>query len=120
MPKIFQIPATISKINTMAHKSLRLHIDTQEEVSPEAMSKLMDLFDKIGWFTFNVQEIKADDLLDLPDIKYEKGEKTKAQRLRAVFYRIWESGNKKMTSEEFYNIEMEKIIQHLKDKYLEG
>lgn len=103
----------------MAHKALRLQVDTQEDISPEAMSKLMDLYEQFGWFTFSVQQIEPEDLLELPEIQTEKGEKTKAQRLRAVLYRIWEKGSKRVSSEEFYNIEMEKIIQHLKDKYLD-
>ena len=51
--KIFQVPATIEKIETMGH-GLRLMIDTQETVTADDAHRLFAMLNKFGWFTFNV------------------------------------------------------------------
>ena len=119
---IFQIPSTISKITTMANKSLRLTIDTQEAISPEAMSRLMDLFDDYGWFTFSKEEVKAEDLVNLPKIE-PKGKVSLAQELRQS---IWTLGLKnghyeadeKKEAEEFYKQQMRKLIEFVNSKII--
>jgi conjugal transfer/entry exclusion protein len=116
--KIFQIPSEITKIQTMSHNFLRLQVDTQEGVSPEAISKLMNLFEKLGYFTFSVQEIKAEDLLDLPEIKVEKDEKTPSQRLRSRLFVYWKEKNPKANEDNFRNW-YEKVLDNLGQSYLD-
>ena len=121
MSEIFQIPSTISKITTMGNKSLRLNIDTQESISAEAMSKLMAVFDQMGHFTFSVEAIVAEDIIDLPKLELPKGKKTPSQELRE---RIWTMGMKnghyesddKKTAEEFYKKQMTKLIDFVNSK----
>lgn len=117
MSDIFQVPATIEKIETMAN-GLRLRVDTQENLSPEAMHRLMGLYNKLGWFTFNVHLIEAEDVVKLPPLKKtEEGEKTPGQRLRAVFFRMWQQNNQNFkTADEHYRFMMEKLIEFYKDK----
>jgi hypothetical protein len=115
--KIFQVPATIEKIETMTH-GLRLRIDTQENLNPESMSVLLSNYNKLGWFTFNVHQIEADDIVNLPPLKKSEG-KSKAQIMRGVLYRVWERDNEGMEDFElYYDVKMDKFINHLKDKYL--
>ena len=57
------------------------------------------------------EEIKA---LDSTEVEVEG--KTKSQRLRNVMYILWQQNQGLYTFEEFYSLEMEKIIQHYKDK----
>jgi len=117
--EIFQIPAEISKVVSMAHRSLRLVCDTQENLTDEQMAKAMGKIGKPGWFTFSVEPVKPEDLLNLPPLTFDRDEKTPSQRLRAVLYRLWEQGGKPtQTFEEWYRIKMEKIIEHLKQQLL--
>lgn len=41
---------------------------------------------------------------------------TQSQRLRAVFYRIWEQDGSKGEFKDHYKVNMEKIIEHFKNK----
>ena len=121
MSEIFQIPSTMSKITTMGNKSLRLNIDTQESISAEAMSKLMAVFDQMGHFTFSVEAIVAEDLLDLPKLETPKGKVSLSQELRQS---IWTQGLKnghyeaddKKEAEEFYKKVMKQYIEHSDNK----
>ncbi len=112
---IFQIPGYISKISTMSD-SLRLQVDTQEGLNAESMTRLMNLYNKLGWFTFNVHQIEAEDIVNLPELKSDS-RKTPAQRLRAVLYLMWKQDN--CNYEDFnlyYEFYMEKLIDRLKEK----
>jgi hypothetical protein len=117
MSQLFQIPSEISKIQTMSHGALRLQIDTQENVSPESISKLMNIFEKLGYFTFSVETIKPEDLLSLPEIKEFPNEKSLSERLRNVLY-VWheQRGGKKEDFEAFRTQQMNKIIEQIKSK----
>lgn len=112
----FQVPATITKITTMADKSLRLQVDTQE-LSADDKAKVFGLHDLYGWFMFSEASFKDEDL-NLPDIPQPKTDdkKTPSQRLRSVIYVYWEQTGKNGDFESFYNQYMEKIINHIKDK----
>lgn len=109
-------PGTITKITTMEDNVLRLQVDCQEMGSKNEMA-LLALRNKLGWFLFveNSKDIKQEDL-NLPEIQTDKGEKTPAQQLRAVIWRIWEQGGKKGDSELHYRVSMNKIINKLKEQ----
>jgi len=113
---IFQVPAEICKVETLADKTLRLRVDTTMELPPEQEALIMQLRNKQGYFVYSEQDIKQDDLQDLPDIETPKGVKTPSQRLRAVLYLFWKQGTQVQTPEQFYDREMEKIIDHFKGK----
>lgn len=115
---IFQVPAVIGKIETMSRNSLRLKIDTQENLTSEEIKRLFELREKLGYLTFNVEVIEAQDIVDLPKLDssdYEDG-KTPSQRFRAVLFRIWEQKGKKGVFNEYYNSCMELLINKYKDK----
>ena len=121
MEQIFQIPAEISKIITLSHKSARLYVDTQENLSDEQLAKLMSLHETLCWATFLVSErqITAEDIKDLPEIKDEADFKSPSQRQRAILHVIWKKTGNKMSWEEYYIVMMNKIAEWLKEKYLE-
>ena|SRR5690606_19939706 len=108
------IGSTISKITTMADRSLRLQVDTQE-LSSEEMAQIFPLYGKYGYFGF-AEHIDNVDIKDLPPVVVDKDEKSPSQRLRGVLYVLWEQTGKKGTFEVFYRIKMEEIINHFKDK----
>lgn len=109
------IPATISKITTMADKSLRLQVDTQE-VSPQEKSDIFAHHDTLGWFVFADAPIKEVKLDELPKIVLDEEEKSPSARLRAVLYVYWKDKNLSEDFEVFYRRKMNSIIESVKGK----
>ena len=103
-------------------KDAKLTFNTQQEVPPELLTQIISKTGQTGWLAFLCSERKIDtlDVVGLPEIKIEKGEKSKGQRLHAVIYVLWQSevkkGTTKHTSEEYYNIRMEQLIDFIKEK----
>lgn len=114
---MFQAPATIMKIQTLADQSLKLDVITQE-LSPESNAELFNYKGKLGWVLFKEKEIKPEDLKDIPELEPEfKQEKTPSQRLRNVIYRFWEQQTDKLISfNEYYKMQMEYLIEQYKSK----
>ncbi len=89
---LFQVPATVGQIKTMANKSIRIEINTQENISSDEGKVLLDLRDKFGWFNFlhtvkseEQKMIEGDDVKNLPplnDVKEFDNEKTPSEMLR--------------------------------------
>ena len=119
---LLQVPAVISKITTMGSGSIRLQVDTQEDVSPVAQVKIFTYYNKLGVFAFSKSNIDKDELI-IPDYNpVEKESKTPSQRQRNVIYLLWKQGGKRdlygqeCDSDTYYKQYMDKIINHLKEK----
>lgn len=120
---ILQIPVELTGSSTRAvSKTTKLQFETQEAVNPELIARITAKMGRVGWLSFLVGEKQIDtlDVVGLPDIKVEKGEKTKGQRLRASLFRLWQAQGKVGSSEEHYNIHMERLIDHVKSKIEEA
>ena len=117
MKKLLKAPATISKITTMEDRVLRLQVDCQE-MTPEDEATLLGLRDSLGWFLFaeNHQDIQPEDMVDLPEIKTEKGQKTDSQRLRATLFVYWKQQKRAEDFELFYKQYINKVIENIKSK----
>lgn len=120
---ILQVPCELIGAATRSlTKDVKLTFTTQQEVPPELLSNIISKTGQTGWLSFLVgeQQIDTFDVLSLPDIQQDKGEKTKSQRLRASIYRLWEKEKAlnatKHTSEEYYNVRMEQLIDFIKEK----
>lgn len=120
--KLLQVPAYITKITTMHGDSLRLQVDTQEGLTPLVQAQIFAYYNKLGNFAFSKAKIKADELI-IPEYKPNPEEtKSKSQRLRAVFFRLWEQNGKKdiygneCGSDLYYEQMMEKLIENYKKK----
>lgn len=113
----FQVPATISKITTMADKSLRLQVDTQE-LSHEDKAKVFGMHEQFGYFFMQDIVIKEEDLIDIPEIQPEfKTEKTPSKRLRDRLFVYYDATHTdKAGFEDWYKKEMDRIGQHYLDK----
>lgn len=107
------LQASITKVMTMQDQTVRLQVDCQE-MHAEHMTELFSLKNSIGWFFFHPSPIKEIDTDALPEIKVEKGQKTKGQRLRAVLFIRWSQVKPSMTFEEYYNERMERFIENEK------
>lgn len=115
---VFQVPAQVQKVSTMSHRSLRIVVDTQENLTDEEMARLASLHEKTGWWCFLPEERRIDtlDVAALPEMTYEKDEKSPAQRLRGVLYVKWEQDGKNGAFIDYYQRTMEKIIDSVKEK----
>lgn len=117
--QIFQLPGVILSDKSMANGARRFTIETQEALSPDMLHRLITLENKIGWFTFMVKMIEAQDVIDLPEIdksKYPQA-KTPGQRLRGALFALHESkGGKKENFTAFYDTSMEQFISMVKAK----
>lgn len=112
---MFQIPSYINSLRTLVDGGNKVDIITRE-LNPEEMTELFRLKGKEGWFVFKENEIKQEDVKDLPDIKDEFDKKTPSQRQRDIIYRIWEMTDRKKDFQDFYLSYMEKINSWLKEK----
>jgi len=114
--KPLQLQSFITGIKSMT-SSWRIQIDTMENISPDKIAYMAGVQNKAGWFTFNVHQIEAEDIVDLPQIK-TKEKKSKSQKLREVLFRLWETSWKSTYDEfqDFYDFYMEQIIDKIKGR----
>lgn len=101
----------------MADGGLRLQVDSQELTASDK-AELMSLHQQVGWFLFSPNAIQVE---DIPTEPVETDQKTPSQRLRAVLYVYWEKVNgsvkyKDHNFDVFYKEQLEKLIEHFKQK----
>lgn len=95
--------ATISKIQTLHDRSLKITLETPE-LPYDTMTDIFAAFSK------SQSGIQIDDV-DIPE------NKSKSSRLRAVLWQVWNNNtNKSKSFDLFYAETMEKIINKFKDK----
>lgn len=101
----------------MEDRVLRLQVDCQE-MTTEDEAILLGLRDSLGWFLFaeNSKDIQPEDMVDLPEIKTEKGHKTDSQRLRATLFVYWKQQKRAEDFELFYKQYINKVIENIKSK----
>ena len=115
MDNIFAVPATIVKVETMADRTLKLRVDTTQELTAEDEAKIMRLRANQGWFVYANRELTASDIPQV-DIDTEIDEKSPSQRLRNVIWVHWENNtNKQKPFDLYYRGVMDKIINKLKE-----
>lgn len=117
MNNIITIPAHISRISTMADRTVRLQVDVSRELTDEDMAVLFGFRNVDGSLAFKEGKFSDEELALLPDYKPEfKDEKTPSSRMRSVMFRLWEVSGQTLTFEQYYREQMEIIINHLKGK----
>ncbi len=113
---MLKIPALITKVETTADRGLRLKIETQE-LTPAIKAEVMSYHNNFGYFIFAGEQEQVRDE-DIPKESLEfPNQKSQAQRLRSVIYRLYEqnpAGYKDF--EMYYRAKTDSIIQQLKDK----
>ena len=121
MSKLLQLPAIISKITSMRNRSLRIVVDSNEELSDLEMQQVMCKIEKFGWFCFleDKQQIKEEDIIKLPPLPAkEKEEKTASQRLRSRMFVYYQEKISKDKSgfNSWYETQLGKIGENYLDK----
>lgn len=111
---LFQIPAIIQNLRTMADGGWRIQVDTRELKPDEAMA-LMELHKSEGWFLFKSNEIVADDIPDEQAPEFVE-DKSPSKRLRSVLFIYWkEQTNQNKDFNTFYNEWIDRKVQEIKD-----
>lgn len=111
---LFQTPAQIESVKTLADGTVKLSVETQE-LTPENMAQLFGLARKLGWFVFKETEVKDE---DIPTESIEfKDTKTLDERLNAVLFAYhMQKTNDSKTFHNFKRDLYETLIQRYKDK----
>lgn len=111
---LFQTPATIESIRTLADGTVKLSVETQE-LSPDNMSRLFTLARKLGWFVFKESEIKDNEVPAEP-VEFKDG-KTLDERLNAVLFAYhMAKTNDSKTFHSFKRDVYEVLIERYKQK----
>jgi hypothetical protein len=108
------LPVFFSNVRTLADGSIKIEQVTQE-LTPTQMANLFQLHRTQGFALFST--IMLDDLTELDEEAIEafNGKpKTQSQRMRAVYYKIWEQQGKGEDFNTYYKREMEQQIAKLK------
>ena len=106
----------------MNNNSIRLQVDTQEEVTDIATAMVFGYRNKVGVFAFAKSEIDKSELVIPKYRPLEAEQKTPSQRLRSVLYRLWEQDGKKdlfgvgCDSDTHYKQMMDKLTNFYKEK----
>jgi len=125
--KMKSLPVELKNINRRADESVTLKVDSLREVSSVQFGELDSLRGCVGLLTLsevpvgNDIEISKEEIDEsMLDSDLYDNHKTPSQRLRNVLYLVnkLELGRSpdEMEKRDFYKKEMEKIIQHYKNK----
>lgn len=116
---IVQVPAILDSIRSRKDKTLSLNLGLPE-LTPEDTASLFTMANSQIWLALSPVSMEYSDI-DIPDkIPEFTGQKSFAQRLRAVIHVYWEN-NKELhisfkTSNAFYEYWMENKINEIKEK----
>jgi hypothetical protein len=117
MEKIISIPTLLWDKGTLNDGGRRLWLTTNE-LDDEQKSLIMKYGDNktFGYFTFKETPIAQEDTMNLPEIKVDvKGKKTKSQKLRNVIFIYWTQKGSKGEFNDFYDKQMDRIIDRIKE-----
>lgn len=109
---------TLNRANRKADRSVSMTFTTQLEESSEGFMEIDATLNQSGILYFKPSGTLTDkEIKELDNTEIEVEGKTKSQRLRNVLYRYNEQ-NQNKDFKEFYDIEMERIIEHYKSKLI--
>jgi hypothetical protein len=112
--KAVQFPAQLQTLTTKVDGSIKISLETQE-LSGQDMAELFSYRNLLGYVTFTPN---LETKIDVPETPVEGNSKSPSQRLRGVMFVLWEQQgkNKFDTFAQYYDVQMERMINQLKDK----
>lgn len=114
---IIQVPCELVKAEMRAlTKDAKLTFNTQQEVPPELLTQIIGKTGKTGWLSFLTEErpIEPEDVIDLPEIKRLKEEKSPSARLRAILFLVWKNEGEVGQFETWYAGKIGQLCEHFK------
>jgi hypothetical protein len=117
MNELIQIPCILDSFKSLIHGSLKITFETQENLNPELLSKILAKQHQFGWLLFNPDNKIDENEIKLPEIKRTgKMVKSPSLRLRNVLFLIHQKkGGNKEDFEQYYNMIMEELINKYKN-----
>lgn len=113
--KSIQFSVIIDGVTKKKDGTLSLKLGTQE-LPPEDTAMIFELGNKQVWCAL-AETALTEDNLDIPETMMEfKTDKSPSERLRNSLYVYWEAKRKDITWDIFYRQQMEKFIEHVKEK----
>jgi hypothetical protein len=111
------LPGTLENISTRADGSIKFTFGTQELDPAQAgnLFQLRNRYVKCLLSDSNITNMEAD-VVDASEIKDGKKVKSASQRFRAVLFRLHEAERIPAPFDDWYNNEMERLIEHYKGK----
>ena len=123
MSDIFKLPVTMTKYESKRNRSMRIILDSQENLADNQLSRIAQYHEKFLWLVLLHEDAKYDeymeDIKNLPELKREKFEKSPSQRLRDVLYIYYMQNHKDSTGFDSWRItQMENIINTFKERLI--
>jgi len=112
------IPGFFESYRSLKDRTLKLTIGTRE-LTPQQMADIQNELMKEGFLAFSTDNFSSsqEKFLTELEVDYDDKSKTPSKRLRGVLYVIWEQDNRGYkTFNDFYNSQMEIVINHFKSK----
>jgi hypothetical protein len=112
------IPAQIESIKSRKDKTTAIVIGTNE-ISPSIAGQLFNLQSSFVYCALKEEEFATNEKEIINDLKadFEIEKKSNGQRLRNVFYKLYEQDNEGfLTFVKYYDHKMEQLINHFKSK----
>jgi hypothetical protein len=108
---------TLDRANRKKDRSVSLTFITQLEQSSAKFMEIDELIGDSGIMYFKSSgNLTTEEIKELDNSEIEVEGKTKSQRLRNVLYVYHKELNNNLDFHDFYSKEMEKIIEHYKNK----
>jgi hypothetical protein len=118
MSKPLIIPAILSTFSSLKDRTLKIVFESSEP-TPEQMACIQNHSQKAGFLAFsgdNFTQVEIDNLANIKADFNDTG-KTRGQRLRGAIFVLWQQKpNGYDNFDDFYNVYMEKFINHVKGK----
>jgi len=112
------ISAILENLGTRNDGTVKLSLGTQE-IDPAQVGNLFQLrgkYIKVLLSDTNITHIEAS-LIDEEKVQDASKAKSPSRRLRAVLFRVHEQQQTTMSFDDWYKIEMERVIEHYKNKW---
>jgi hypothetical protein len=109
-----QFEATLDGSNRKKDKSISVRLTSNFEMTTDDYSQIDRLLGSAGWLLFSPNEVQESDIPQEPAATQEG--KSKAQRLRAVNFLIWQQSKIDEPFEVWYDRMFERIMDKLKEK----
>lgn len=111
--KAVQFPAQLQSLTTKVDGSIKVTIETQE-LNGSDMAELFSYRSLLGYVTFTPN---AESIVEVPKEPVTDNSKTPGQRLRSVLFIAWKQSDKKFdTFQQYYDVQMERIINTIKER----
>lgn len=116
--KVLIFAATVEGVASRADKTWKIILGSQE-MGGGKVGEIADLAGKLCYVAIKPETFKDDEKQMIADLKtdFDSPGKTPSQRLRGVFYRIWEKKNDGYKDFNlYYEFHLEQLITHFKAK----